>query len=48
MSETGHSVTPALAQHPKLMGMAYVALLFAGGTTGEWVMNSVGSGNMGP
>lgn len=48
MSQTGHSVKSLLARHPKLMGMSYVALLVAGGSTGGFVMNSVGSGDMGP
>jgi len=48
MSKQGHSVKALLAQHPKIMGMVYVSLLYLGGTDGGFVMNSVASGRVGP
>ncbi len=48
MSTKGHSVKALLAQHPKLMGMTYVALLYLGGSEGGFLIESVASTRAGP
>lgn len=48
MSKQGHSMKALLAQHPKIMGMAYVALLYVGGSGGEFVMNNIAGSRVGP